>query len=349
MTRLLRRLVLLLALIPFLLASAAVAASDAPGPARSAPAAGAADGHATAAPVIYKLGAYIVTVHDLDPPSGTFQAQFWLWRVGPPNSRTIVDSLDFPNANQVAFGPEQVTVENGVEWRQVLVRGRFRHDWRVKNYPFDRQRLQIVIEDQLATASQLDYVGDGLSAADYMRKGVGGWKLDGTRLVTGVTRYPTAFGDPSLAASAGAQFSRVVLELSISRRGYARFFTLTVTIYTAFMLCMVSFLLHIDQAGLIGSRFSLLAASLFAVVLNMRAADSELGAETDLSLVDHLHVVCLAYIIAATAIGVVSKLAIDRGAAHHFFRRLDYWCCVLGALSFLLITTALVMRARING
>ena len=87
----------------------------------------------------------------------------------------------------------------------------------------------------------------------------------------------------------------------------------------------------------------MLAAALFAVVLNMRSVSTILGNEHDLTVVDRLHILVLIEIVIATLVTIAAGIARDRDK--RFPRSIDYTCCAILGLSFVAINTLLIAAA----
>ena len=55
--------------------------------------------------------------------------------------------MEFINADRVTSRLESSTQRGELVWRQRKIRGTFRHNWDLRNFPFDRQTLTIAIEE----------------------------------------------------------------------------------------------------------------------------------------------------------------------------------------------------------
>ena len=121
--------------------------------------------------------------------------------------------------------------------------------------------------------------------------------------------------------------------------------TMSAPLYAAFLLSAVSFLLHSDERGIINTRLALLAAALFAAVLNFRVTSLALGSVHSMTLIDKLNVVTLADVVFAILVAVIFNLLRDRGHTTPLARRFDYVCCALVVSSFAVINAALFAAA----
>jgi hypothetical protein len=299
-------------------------------------------GHAGAneEPDHYRIGAYIVSLNKLDPAGGTFDADLWLWSVGRSPARDPLQSMEFINADRVTSRLESSTQRGELVWRQRKISGTFRHNWDLRNFPFDRQTLTIVVEEGVSDANTLLYEPDQADTGYRPQYELKGWRVTSIALNSGVIHYATRFGDP--AAARGSNYAEMQLAVTLMRTGSAEFLNLSAPLYAAFLVTAVSFLLG---SSVVTGRMSLLAASLFAVVINIQTARDMLGGAHGPTLIDKLNILGLASIVAATFATVATSVLNER-VAPATLARLDYIACSVlvvlfaGANAVLLVAAA---------
>jgi hypothetical protein len=163
---------------------------------------------------------------------------------------------------------------------------------------------------------------------------------------TGLEHYRTTFGDPALEPGAGSKYARIVAELRIEReRAALTFFKLSAALYAAILLTLAAFFVLPETTNDLGARMGLLAAALFAAILNMSAAADAIGASTGLSLLDELHVVAFGLIVVATAIAIWSRQRLERGAEPTRIRRLNHLAFAVSLLVVVALNVGLVALA----
>ena len=112
------------------------------------------------APERHRIGLFVTGLHGLDVARGTFGATFWIWAVGPDSAR-VLRTADFVNAANLSVRLEStVTAGEGRSWSQQRVTGTFREPWDLRRYPFDRHRLEILIEEGLDELQRFAYEAD---------------------------------------------------------------------------------------------------------------------------------------------------------------------------------------------
>jgi hypothetical protein len=140
-----------------------------------------------------------------------------------------------------------------------------------------------------------------------------GWRVRGMRVEVGVVAYATNFGDPAVAGPA-SRFSQLRAVLELERSNYTGFLKLTAALYAGFLVCAIGCLVPLT-ATTFAPRITLLVASLFALVINMRTASLALGSAHGATLVDKLHFVGLAYVVAITAVTALVRIRTENGEA----------------------------------
>lgn len=300
---------------------------------------------AQSAPERCKTGVFVADLHDLSQTARNFDADLWFWSVCAGADRKPLQTMEYINANKVITSLDSTLPRNGGFWSNRKVVGEWRHDWNLSSYPFDRQTLQMVVEEGVDDDRAFAYDADTERSAYDPAIHIPGWRITGFRLVPVDHDYPTSFGDPTLAPGAGAQFSRLSIEVDIERDGVLSFLKLTSVVYVAAILALMSF--RIDPSENFGDRFGLLAGALFATVVSMSVASDQLGSNDQLTLIDLIHISCLLLIVAASILTLLANYRVRLGRSIEALRQLDVrYMLTLGGL-FVLFNMAMVARALI--
>ena len=331
---------LLSCLVATIVLSAATAFAQAPAASPQTPG---------ASPATCKIGVFFVDLHQLDIQKRSFNANFWVWSVCASSAqRTPLKVMEFVNANSTSGTLDQTTKREELIWSARKVDGSFRQEWDVRNFPFDRHVLTVAMEEGVDDTNAFRYQPDPRSGFD-KDVVVPGWRVTGFRLKPAEREYDTTFGDPSLPADAWARYSRLEAQISISRTNkFTSFFKLASVVYVAATLALLSFLFHLDSGGSFGSRISFLAGALFATVINMRVASTELGTNDGLTLMDLIHITALILIITATVLTIVADRQLETGKKQSV-RRFDFRNAIICATVFIVANVALIVHAAIRG
>jgi hypothetical protein len=312
------------------------------GQATPAPAAPAASGPATC-----RVGIALTSLHALDIANETFDADFWIWSLCPDDRYTPLATMEFVNANAVTMSMEGESVVDGVHWRYARVTGTFRHEWNETDYPFDRQRLKIVMEESDAYADQFAYEPDvdGQMYEPDMR--IPDWRIDGATLSADVHTYHTAYGDPA-ATDGTSAYARLVLSVELERYDLTGFIKLTILVYIAFVISLISYFIHPRDVALLAGRLTITSATLFAVALSLRASSADLNSGDRVTLVDWVHVAALVAILVDAVVALTTWLLVRRGRPMADVERFNRVAMIVVVVGFVTANIWLIGRAALG-
>ena len=255
-------------------------------------------------PDTVKVGLYITSIHDIDFKQKEYTINCWMWFKYKNRSFDFLQNLEIPQAK--TFSRSYSTVDSSGEYVSMLMKLQcvMKDSWRINNFPFDRQKLRLSIENSQFDSKSLVFVADTVGRHFDPRFTLSGWQIDSCILLTGIKAYETAFGDES-AVKPHVEYSNFRVRLDLKRDAIGLFWKMFLGMYIAFLIAYICFYIHSDG---IDSRFGLSVGSLFAVVGNKYIVDSALPESTSFTLVDALHGLTLFSIftvITCTAISLV--------------------------------------------
>lgn len=92
-----------------------------------------------------ELGAYFSDLFDIDPVRSRFSARLWLWTICPDRSSDPLPHVSLSNADGPVTSEPHVLDRGGRTLDQVLVQSSFRQEWDVRDFPFDRHRIEVLV------------------------------------------------------------------------------------------------------------------------------------------------------------------------------------------------------------
>jgi len=170
-------------------------------------------------------------------------------------------------------------------------------NWKITNFPFDRQKLRLSFENSQYDSRSLVFDIDTLGNHYDPRFTLRGWKIDSFDISSGKKMYETTFGDESLSKP-HVEYSSYKVKIGIKRDAGELFWKMFLGMYVAFLIAYICFYIHADN---IDSRFGLSVGSLFAAIGNKYIIDSSLPESNSLTLVDTLHGITLLFIFLIVA------------------------------------------------
>jgi hypothetical protein len=266
-------------------------------------------GAASAAPQQVSIGLYLSSIHDLDFANGKFTADFWVWtsteggRFAPLETATIV--------NQASKSVEVAPTVNdaGKRWDQRRVRADLWANWQVHTFPFDTQTLTIVFEDSLATTDDFVYVVDRDGTGIDHEFKVPGWTLVDWTIAADDHSYATGFGGQKDVH----RVPRLTFTVTLQRQGARLYIDLCLGAFVAFGIMALSFRLLPIVPPIYGARMVIIVASMFTVVVSMRATGTLYAFELGETLPNRIHLATLAAGFLAALGAVIARRCVERG------------------------------------
>lgn len=179
---------------------------------------------------VVATGINLNEVRDLDTRDGTYFVDFFLWLKYTGDH--VASDVQFVNAVKpdLKLGqPLRDVTENGSTYRLYRVGERFKNGFEFRGFPFDHQRLNVMLQNRTRTADQVVYVTDkeilDQPPSDYLRSGadananinqIPNWVADSARFFQRTVGSSDALGD-SAGAGSGIYYSQYAGEVEIVR------------------------------------------------------------------------------------------------------------------------------------
>ena len=301
--------------------------------------AGTAGGQARAAPVrepvACRMGAFIVSLSQVDTATGTFKADFWMWSVCPTRDMQPLKTVEFLNGVETKGSLDSIIQRGDRWWATRKFSGTFRQDFSLANYPFDEQPLRIDIEEGVLDSRDLVYIADSRESGMDPAVDLPGWRLKDFNVIANVATHPTTYGDPSLPGGK-SQYAALTLRVGVERAHVANFVKATFPLYIAALLALVGLLVTDGRMGLLG-------ATMFSVVLSFVSLERVVGPHDGVYLLDKLHFATLALILGATGWAVWSMRVVLHDPARLMeLRRRDLLAAAILFVGYVVLNLILI-------
>ena len=296
----------------------------------------------------FQVGVWLQDVYDLSVADGSFSASFWIWSRGINATREPLKTMQFVNMSESTEAESlyQQQQKGPIYWSQRLVQGKFRYDWDVSNFPFDRHSLRIVVDEGLEDTSAFRYLVDSRGSSYSDKIALDGWRITGFKLEGRPVVYNTTFGNPTLSYDNRSFYPELVMTLDIQRDELMSFIKLLSILYLSFALSLVTYFLPHDA---LDGRIGLAVGALFAGAFNMREVSATLGSDQGLTLADQIHIIALVLIGVATVVAMMSNRMVASGWSPKQIDRFNYITCAIAAVSFVVINVVLIAIAVQQG
>ncbi len=281
-------------------------------------------------------GLYLKNIYDLHPEEYSYTADFWIWFDHKQSGLDPLNNVEIINAKQVTYtdfyhahADKKVLLASESD-RITLI-----HDWRLENYPFDRQLLHIELEAGLDTTKMiLRPIVDSFKI--YKGLILPGWKIHSFSAKDSLVTYDSDFGESQLKGK--STYSRITYEIEIYRQSWGLFFKLLIGLYISFLVSFLVFFIPPNR----DARFGLSIGGLFAAIANKYVVDSNIPVSISFSFVDQAHVVTFLLILVTLICSVIS-LKISKGNKSHQRELFDRTCAWIIGSSYFIINAVLII------
>lgn len=243
-------------------------------------------------PDTVRVGAYILSLHDINFHDKEYTMRYWLWFLYDNPNFDFTTQVEVPNAKSVEKPDVLVDTIKGKTWVLMKMKSVMKQSWNVNDYPFDEQHINVSIENTMYDKKWLVYEIDSAGSTFAPTMNVDGWQIKDFHVYRGQNAYNTSFGDPRVT-SATSEYDTFNIKMTLQRDAMGLFMKIFLGMYIAFFIGSISFFIDVKE---VESRFALPVGGLFAAVGNKYIIDSLLPETSDYTLVDTLHSITFLFI-----------------------------------------------------
>lgn len=283
-----------------------------------------------AGPKQVEVGIWFSGLHGIDYEDGSFSAEFYIWWISPDPEFRPFEALQVLNARQwTARAVSRRQLPTGSYHTSGILSVTVNHAWQLRDYPFDRPHLEIVIETS-STASELKFIPDRKESviSEFMQ--VAGFKIRGLTLNERIENYNTNFG---IGEGMGNQFSRLIIGLDLERESGRLIATTLIGFIVANIISLLTYPVDISNLGI---RVAMAGGAIFGAVGNMYSLNSALNPASGSLLIDRFAIGSFTMIIVSLLTAIVGERLIrrDQSRLAHSFNRLTFILAVVGAVAY---------------
>jgi len=253
------------------------------------------------------IGIYLKNLYDLSPSDFSIGADFYIWS-NCTDTLSLFDQIEIINAKKIDEYSSFYAKDSNSYITYKNCKVQLTHNWDLKNYPFDKQRLRIIIEAQ-SSIEFIKLIDDKNSFTLSKEMKIPGWNLDTSYLEKYFANYPSDFGYRHTKFK-DKRFSQIIFVVEISRKSWGLYFKLFSGLYIAFL---VSFLALFVRPDYVDPRFGLSVGGLFASVANKYVVDANIPATISFSFIDMVHFLTFIFILITLVISSISLKLYSQG------------------------------------
>jgi hypothetical protein len=295
------------------------------------------------------VGAYVNDTQSLNLREHSYSMDIYVWFRWRDPSIDPTESVEVVNPNEL-WGhvrnvqyQEPLQLPSGELYQVLRIQGRFSNKFFFNNFPYDRQKLVVELEDSVNEIDQLVYVPDKSPISMNPRLVLPGFRVGLPSFLVEQFTYPTDFGDTRRTQPHA--YSRVRLEIPIRRPILTSTLKMLLPVF-----CVVfgaSLMLRL-KVNYIDARLGVGITSLLTVVAIQLAANETMPSVDYLVLMDKIHLAAYCYVLTGLGIVLVTARQLDCEAVESAqrFQWKGYW---ISSVTFISVITALIALAVIQG
>jgi hypothetical protein len=250
-------------------------------------------------PDLVEVGVWFNSIHTIDFLDGSFGAEFYLWWISADPDFHPFEIFQVLNGREwTVRSVNRHVLPDGAYYTSGYVSVTINHDWDLLYYPFDRQKLPIIIETPFV-ASKLRLVPNQRDSVVSEFMDVEGFQIVGLDLQEHVEEYETDFG---YRDKGGRQFSRFVMELELKRESRRLAVVILLGFIVANLIALLTYALHVSM---LGTRASMVTAAVFSAIGNMYFITSKVHPAAGSLIVDRFAVGTFTAILVALLNGII--------------------------------------------
>lgn len=244
---------------------------------------------------VVKIGFYPVSVYQLDMSSNTYYIDTYVWfrwkgDINPIETLEFTNMVEEWGKQQEALLEEPKVLSDGSKYQIVRVEGRFVQPFSLVNFPLDKQKLSIMVEDTTngvdTVSFEIDRNGSGIGESLQTP----GWILDGWTADTLAHDYGSTFGEESTPAV----YSVAVFNLEISRPISFFYWALLLPLLIVLIAALAALMIKPNELDV---RTGLPAGALLTAIFLQKSYADDLPELGYMILMDKIYLVAYALIV----------------------------------------------------
>lgn len=249
---------------------------------------------AMAAPEEVKVAVYVLNLGKPDLSTGAFTADFYLYF----KCINTCPAINYEFINGRATSLEKLSNEPNEKLYRIQVSLNNPMDF--SKFPFDTQKLQIIIEDKKATINEINYTANAEESGLDPSVTLGGWNLDGWTAKSSGHHY--GFSNQT--------YPQYEFDISISRAWLGSFLKTFLPVIFILLTVLASFILGIEKINI---KLAIAGFALVAVVVFHVYIAGQLPPTGCLTFADKFMIVTYIIILTSLLLNIILMWIFDKG------------------------------------
>lgn len=246
---------------------------------------------------VVKVGMYVNSVHQVEVDSSAYDLDAFLWfkwrgSFDPTTTVDIINMVEEWGAMVVPLNDEPALLPDGSSYQLLKVQGRFLQPFSFADYPLDRQKLSVYLEDNTYGADDLVYEMDAEGSGFGPTLSIPGWQVEGWSSQQLRHDYGSVFG--AQGAGGPSVYSTLRFDLDIARPTGLFVWKLMLPLIVVLAAALMAL---VFDPRLVEVRTSLPALGILAMVVLQQSYSDALPDAGHFVLMDKIYAVAYAMIV----------------------------------------------------
>lgn len=254
-------------------------------------------------PEIFKTGVFISNIHDIKHADQEFKAIFWIWFLHSNKFENPLKLFEIKNSKTFTFfNDDHIELSDGRILSIAKVEATISKNWKLNNYPFDADKLEIRLEVSGYGGDTIQYLPDckdSILDKENLKESLNGWYVEKFDMPHIFKTYPTNFGNPEATYE---NFSRVIPTIYVKRDWFPEFIKYFTILYLSVFFTTMAVLVRRKNTE---SKINLIAISVASIIVSRFIVSETLPPSTGFSLYSTIEY-CTFFFIFITTFIIVS-------------------------------------------
>lgn len=255
-----------------------------------------------AAPEKVSIGMYVADIQEIDLQTHSYRLDLYLWfrwkdpSLDPSKSAEFINMFDPSDHVRTSLFEEPQKMPDGSYYMIIRDQGKFSSKFSLKKYPFDRQSLNIMVEDNIHEDSSFTYAADTSAALPVTLNTkiyLPGFDIGPAELNINNFTYPTNFGD--LRTTKSPAYSRATFSIPVERPWLATGLNIFLPVILVIICTALVFQIH---PAYIEGRLGVVITALLTLVALQLTSASGLPEVDYMLMMDKIYLLSYLFIIA---------------------------------------------------
>jgi hypothetical protein len=245
------------------------------------------------------VGLYVEDIHGIDYQGSKYEVVLWVWINSKDGIYNFEEELDIPNSTSTEISSISYdSISNKNFHSECKIRATILNKFDVKNYPFDKQKINFSMEFSRYSSDEINISIDR-KQSKLIPEYIEDWITKSYESKVISRDYGSNFGD--LHTKESISYPGISVTIDLVRNSWNLYYKSFITLFLSFCIASISLFYPNEHSE---EKIGLIVGSLFTTVGNKYVTDDILPIQNSLNLSDKLHLITILVItfIAAYAI-----------------------------------------------